>query len=137
MQISREFLMEAVGLSLMVALIFIGLQMFQRTMKVTAILENNQEEKIAMLEEYEIVKYDGFVIDGMTAVNYIKNMVVEYELPVVVEFGQKTFVVSDRTELGLLRDVDSEKYINPYATYCCMVVRDDNEAVNEIRLVRE
>ena len=137
MQISKEFLVEAVGLSLLVALIFVGMQMFQRTMRVTAILENNQEEKITMLEEYEIVKYDGLVLDGMTVVNYIKNMVGEYELPVIIESEQKTFVVADRTELGLLRDVDSEKYINPYATYRCTVVRDDNEVINEIRLVRE
>ena len=90
-----------------------------------------------MLEEYEIVKYDGFILDGMTAVNYIKNMVNEYELPVIVEVEQRTFVVSGREELGLLRDVDSEKYISPYATYRCEVVRDENEVIKEIRLIKE
>ena len=106
MHISKEFLMEAVGLSLLVALIFVSMQMFQRAVKVSTLLNAEQEEKIIMLEEYEIVKYDGLQVDGLTAVNYIKKMVGNYELPIVVETGAESFYVTKRDDFEMLRDID-------------------------------
>ena len=137
MHISKEFLMEAVGLSLLVALIFIGMQMFQRAVKVSTLLNAEQEEKIIMLEEYEIVKYDGLLIDGLTAVGYIKKMVGNYELPIRVEHGAESFSITEREQFELLRDIDSEKYISPYAIYRCLIIRDENEVITEVELLKE
>ena len=116
MNISKEFLMEAVGLSLLVALILIGMQMFHKTIKITTLLQNNQEESITQLEEYDLVKYEDLLLDGMTVLGYIKKVVGEYQLPVIVEEKQKKFSVTERAEFGLLRDVESESiYIHmPY-----------------------
>ena len=129
--------MEAVGLSLLVALIFISMQMFQRGVKVSTLLNAEQEEKIVMLEEYEIVKYDGLLIDGLTAVSYIKKMVGNYKLPVFVGAGTESFYVTEREQFEMLRNVDSEKYISPYAVYRCLVVRDENEVIIEVKLLKE
>ena len=137
MNISKEFLMEAVGLSMLVALILIGMQMFQKTIKITTLMERKQEETISNLEEYELVKYDDMLIDGITALGYIKNVVGEYHIPVIVEEKQRKFSVTERDEFGLLRDVDSEKYINPYGFYQCKVIRNENDVITEINLVRE
>jgi len=137
MNISKEFLMEAVGLSLLVALILIGMQMFQRTIRITTLMQNHQEQNITKLEEYELVKYEDLMMDGMTALGYIKNVVGQYHLPVIVEEKQKMFSVTERAEFGLLRDVDSEKYICPYALYECKVLRDENDVITEIKLIRE
>lgn len=129
--------MEAVGLSLLVALILIGMQMFQKTIKITTLLQNHQEESITQLEEYDLVKYEDLLLDGMTVLGYIKNVVGEHRLPVIVEEKQKKFSVTERAEFGLLRDVESEKYICPYALYKCKVIRDENDVITEINLVRE
>lgn len=137
MNISKEFLMEAVGLSLLVALILIGMQMFHKTIKITTLLQNHQEESITQLEEYDLVKYEDLLLDGMTVLGYIKNVVGEHRLPVIVEEKQKKFSVTERAEFGLLRDVESEKYICPYALYKCKVIRDENDVITEINLVRE
>ena len=137
MHISKEFLIEAVGLSLLVALIFVGMQMFQRAMKITTLLGKEQEEKIVMLEEYELTKYDGLVIDGMTAISYIKKTVGGYDVPVIVEYGQDVFYITSWEELSMLRDINSELYISPYSTYRCKVIRDENGVVIEVRLVKE
>ncbi|MBQ8877756.1 MAG: hypothetical protein IJ029_03440 [Lachnospiraceae bacterium] len=137
MNISKEFLMEAVGLSLLVALILIGMRMFQKTIKITTQIERNQEQTITYLEEYELVKYDEMVIDGMTALGYIKNVIMEYSLPVIVEEKQRKFSVDSRDDLGLLRNADSGKYISPYGFYQCRVVRNENEVIYEINLLRE
>lgn len=137
MNISKEFLLEAVGLSLLVALILIGMQMFQKTVRLTTLLQNQQEKSITELEEYELVKYEDLTIDGMTAIGYIKNVVGEYCLPVIIEENQRKFSVNERTDFGLLRDVDSEKYISPYALYLCKVIRDENDVITEINLLRK
>lgn len=137
MHISKEFLMEAVGLSLLVALIFISMQMFQRAVKISTLLNAEQEEKILMLEEYEIVKYEGLLMDGLTAVGYIKKMVENYELPIVVKNGTESFDVTKREDFELLRNIDSEKYISPYAIYRCWIVRDENKVITEIKLLKE
>lgn len=137
MNISKEFLMEAVGLSLLVALILIGMQMFQKTVRIATLLQNHQEQNIAQLEEYDLVKYEDLILDGMTALSYIKNVVGEYQVPVIVEEKQKKFSVTGQADFGLLRDIDSEKYICPYALYKCKVIRDENNVITEINLVRE
>lgn len=137
MNISKEFLLEAVGLSLLVALLLIGMQMFKKTIKITTLMERKQEETISNLEEYELVKYDDMLIDGITALGYIKNVVGEYHITVIVEEKQRKFSITERDEFGLLRDVDSEKYINPYGFYQCKVIRNENDVITEINLVRE
>ena len=137
MHVSKEFLLEAVGLSLLVVLILISMQMFQRATKITSMLEKEQENQIMELEEYEIVKYDGLLIDGMTAISYIKKMIGTYELPVKVTTIQKEFVVGEKADYESLRDIDSETYINPLAKYYCEVARDENEVITEIRITVE
>ncbi len=132
MHVSKEFLLEAVGLSLLVALICISMQMFQRATKITTLLEESQEQKITELEEYEIVKYDGLLIDGMTAISYIKKMTGTYELPVNVTTEVNEFQVVTKEDYGALRDVDSNNYINPLAKYHCAVVRDENKVIEKI-----
>ena len=134
MHVSKEFLLEAVGLSLVVALILISVQMFQRATKITALLEEGQERQITELEEYEIVKYDGLLVDGMTAISYVKKMTGVYGLPVKLRTATGEFVVTKMEEYKELRNITSEKYINPLAKYLCEVVRDENEVVSEIKI---
>ena len=137
MHISKEFLLEAVGLSLVVALILISMQIFQRAVKVTTLLEQNQEQQLRKLEEYEIVKYDGLQIDGMTAISYIKKMTGTYGIPVQVATEKGIFKVREQSQYSSLRDIDSEQYINPLMKYRCEVVRDENEVISEIKLEME
>ena len=134
MHISKEFLMEAVGLALLVALILIGMQLFRRTVKITSLLELEQEQKISELEEYEVVQFDGLQMDGMTVISYIKKMVGTYSLPVRVNTGQGDFEVTDRSQYNRLREPRDEMYINPLALYRCTVMRDANEVITEIKL---
>lgn len=134
MSVSKEFLMEAVGLSLLVALLLISMQLFQRAIKITSLLEENQEQQILALEEYEIVKYEGLQIDGLTAINYIKRMTGTYGLPVTVATELGEFRVTERSECAQLRDISSEKYVNPMMLFGCEVCRDENGVITEVKL---
>ena len=137
MHISKEFLLEAVGLSLAVALILISMQVFERGVKITTLLEKGQEQQIVQLEEYEIVKYDGLLVDGMTAISYIKKMTGTYGLTVHVITAKGEFEVSEPSQYINLRDAGSEQYINPLAKYICKVIRDENEVITEIKIEME
>ena len=134
MHISKEFLLEAVGLSMVVALILISMQIFQRAVKITTLLEKNQEQQLLELEEYEIVKFDGVLIDGMTAISYIKKMTGTYELPVHVVTTRGEFTVMDESQYGNLRNMESEQYMIPLAKYRCEVVRNENEVITNIKI---
>ena len=134
MHVSKEFLLEAVGLSLLVALLLISMQLFQRATKITTLMGQGQEQRIVEIEEYEIIKYDGLAMDGMTAINYIKRMIGTYKLPVKVITMNGEFLIEERTECEELRDIASEKYMNPMLTYRCMVQRDENFVISEIEI---
>ena len=137
MRVSKEFLMEAVGLSLLVALILISVQMFQRANKITTLLEQEQERQIRELEEYEIVRYDGFQIDGITAIGYIKTLVGTYEIPAQVTTENSTFIIKEKEEYSSLRDPNSSNYIFPLSLYLCKVVRDENGSIIEVKITVE
>ena len=136
MTVSKEFLLEAVGLSILVALLLISVQLFQRAQKLTALLEEEQEHQITELEEYEIVKYDGLTVDGMTAINYIKRMTGYYNLLVEVVTENRQFIVR-KEDYSELRNIASEKYLSPLALYYCEVLRDENEAIEKIKIIIE
>ncbi len=132
MQVSKEFLVEAVGLTLLVALLLMGVQVFQRSANLIAILEKEQEQKIIAMQDYEIVQYENRTIDGVTAVSYIKNMLFHYELKVLVETDKFTAVIDSLELCGELNNPESEYYVNPFGFYESVVVRDENSNVEYV-----
>ena len=139
MQVSKEFLMEAVGLSLLVALLLVGVRMFQRTNSLISSLDRQQEQRLAKLEEYEVTCYDGLIVDGITAISYIKNVVGNYAIPALVETDGTSFKVVSRNEYVELRNQSSEYYIDAWDEFLCEVVRDENGSIEciQIKAVRE
>lgn len=134
MHISKEFLAEAVSLSLLVTLILVSMQLFHRSMKITELMEEKQTRQIAELEEYEIVKYEDLLVDGMTVINYIKRMNGTYGLPIYVSADTGDFTIIGKSEYAELRNIESGKYINPLKKYRCKVERDENGVINKIRI---
>lgn len=137
MQISREFILEAVGLSLLVMLLLLGTQMFQRATGLIEMLDGEQSRQIESLKEYEITQFDGREIDGVTAVGYIKNMVNHYGLSVCVQTEGKEFVIETKEKCLQLRNEESEYYISSFGLYECCVVRDENGGVDYILITEE
>ena len=136
MRVSKEFLMEAFGLTLTVAFILIGVQLFQRAEKIVLLLEQEQNRTITELEEYELTKYDGLCVDGITAVGYIKSVMDTHGVPITVQTNKGSFAVQ-KSEYSSLRNMNSEYYMNPMAFYLCEVFRDENGAISEIGITME
>ena len=134
MNISREFLLEAVGLSLMVALLLVGVKMFQRTSDFIAAIDREQEQSIAEMKEYELVRYDEMIIDGITAIGYIKMVVGEYQIPVYVETSENSFLITDKKEYAGIRNLTSPYYMDTLSLYQCTVIRSENESVERVEI---
>ncbi len=136
MNVSKEFLLEAVGLSLLVMLLLLGVNVFERGVRLITLVEERQEKKISALEEYEITRYDGLEIDGVTARNYIRQMVTEYGLPVILQGERDGISIETKEECALLREMETSYYVAPMALYECSVIRDENESVSGVWIGR-
>lgn len=134
MSVVQKFLLGAASLLLTISLIAIGVQMFEKGKKVADVMVNKQEGVAVALEEQGITKYDGYQINGSTAINYIK-VVNAAGVDVEVTTSNGTFTVSDDTLYASFRDMHSDKYINPLMEYRCTVVRDTNNVIVKVVLV--
>lgn len=134
MSVVQKFLLGAAGLLLTISLIAVGLQMFEKSKKVADMMAKEQDSVAVALEEQGITKYDGYQINGSTAINYIK-VVNAAGVDVEVTTANGTFIVSDDTLYASFRDMHSDKYINPLMEYRCTVVRDANNVIVKVALV--
>ena len=105
MQISKQFLIEAVGLILTVSLILTGVRLYQRANRAVVMMEQRQDRQFQQMEEYEIVKYEGCSIAGTTAIAYIKHLVGTYGLQVTVTPAGGKCQVEERLQYVNLRNM--------------------------------
>lgn len=136
MHVSKEFLTEAVGLALLVALLMLGFQMFTRAETLLQRLDREEEKRIEELSEYEIVKYDGREIDGITAISHIKNVVSNYGIQVVLYTEKGSVIVEGAEQLSLLREENSDYYVEAWGIYACNIVRNENDSIEQMIIRR-
>ena len=115
-------------------LIYSGISVYERSQRITEVFETEQEKTVKNLQEYEITKYDGYKINGSTAITYLKNVVQDYTVPVTVITSEHDFVVEDDSVYGKLRDMQSDFYINPLEHFLCNVYRDVNDSITGVTL---
>ena len=96
MSVVQKFLLGAAGILLTISLITLGVQMFEKSKTIADTMANEQEGIAIALEEQGITKYDGYQINGSTAINYIK-VVNAAGVDVEVTTSNGTFTVSDDT----------------------------------------
>ena len=134
MSVVQKFLLGAAGLLLTISLIALGVNMFEKSKTIADRMAKEQDSVAVALEEQGITKYDGYTINGSTAINYIK-VVNASGIDVEVTTSNGTFTVSDDSLYASLRDIHSDKYINPLKEYRCTVVRDKNNEIIKVVLV--
>lgn len=141
MENAQKFLLGAVGLIITVLLIYAGLNIFNRSKQVADHVAEEQANNLENTKEYNLVKYDGYTINGSTAINYIKGCVTDYSVEAHIIKGSgataTTGIIKFSSDFTAMRDVtDATKYINPLKEYKCTVCRNANDAVEYIE-VRE
>lgn len=134
MSISKRFLLEAAGLSLAVVFIGTGFVMASRSRILSETVIESQDRVLQQEQEYNVVKYDGYPINGSIALNYLKSVIADYGIPVTIIKGSVEIVITSSEQFASLRNIDSDNYINPMKDYQCEVHRDVNDMISGVDL---
>lgn len=134
MSAAEKVVVGAVSLVITLLAIALGFKMVNRTEEMSDIVVEEQDRTLQKEREYNVIKYDGYDINGSIAVNYVKTLVSEQEIEVVIVKGANTVTVTETGQFAGLRRIDSEYYLNPLKEYTCEVVRDVNEEISSVIL---
>lgn len=139
MSIGTKFLIGAGSLLATVILLYVGFSILGRGKTVSDIVTESQDKGIAQAKEYGLLMYDGYTINGSTAINYIKTAVTDYEVVAYIKKDNggsiSTGTIQYTSDFIFMRDVTQpETYINPLKEYKCTVSRDVNGAFSSIEI---
>jgi len=133
---AKKMLLGAFGLMLTVALVFVGYAIFSRSMDVTDNITQGQMNTSKLIDEYPIMKFDGYEINGSQVIYYTKDVVGTYKVPVTIKTVKVPggFTVRDVSLYDSFRNINSNYYINPLASYKVAVERDDNDVIVSVTI---
>lgn len=134
MSAGLKIFLGAVSLTVTAILIGLSFKLLARTENMSNSVIEEQDRVIQSEKEYNVVKYDGYEISGSVAINYIKTVVSDYEITVVIVKGTDSVTVSEAEQFAELRRIDSGYYLNPLKEYACKVSRDVNEEISSVSL---
>lgn len=134
MDTARKFLYGAITLAVTVFLIYMGMRIFNKASYTADVISTEQEETGQLVEEYAIIRYDGYKITGATAVSYIKTVVQKHDIPVDVTTPNGAFSCMDKSIFPEFRNISSSYYINPMKQYEVRVVRDGNDVIERVEV---
>lgn len=135
--VAKDFLKGAFILAITVALLYMGYRVFGKASDTADIVTQQQTETSQTIEEYAIMRYDGYEISGATAISYIKTVIRKYDVPVEVTTSTESFTCSDQSAFSKFRDIGSTYYINPMDQYKVTVVRDYNDVITKVEIIYE
>ena len=132
MDIAKKWLYGSATLVVTMLIIGVGFTIFSKTKLFSDGVIQGQDRELQLEQEYDIVKYDGYKINGSVALNYLKTMVTEHDLSVVIEKGSTKITITSSSDFASLRDINHDSYLNPMKEYLCTVERDENDAISKI-----
>ena len=135
MDTAKKFFYGAFVLAITVFLIYIGMNIFRKATYTTDIIMSEQEMTEQTVEEYAIMRYDGYAISGASAIAYIKTIVQKYDVVVDVSTPDGAFSCTDQSLFSEFRDISSPYYINPMKQYEVNVLRDSNDVIEKVEIV--
>lgn len=128
-----QYLKLAVGLIFTVGLILIGVALFNRVSSTASIIKEQQEKELSAIEESNITKYDGQLIKGAEAVNYIKQNYDDVQIFVTNSAGT-TFVAAE-SQFSDYKKITSTYYISPVDSFEVNVTRSASGHINKVTIV--
>lgn len=133
MQISRQFIIEAVGLMITVAFLSMGIGMYKRAYATVEVIRDRQERMLLEAQQFDLIRYEGEKISGSEAVSYVKNVFNEYPVEIYIKTDVKEFILDD-VNCALLREPQSVFYINPLKKYSCILQKDLNGIIDRVEI---
>ena len=142
MSIAQKFLYGAAGLVVTILLIYAGLSIANRGKGLADFVTEEQDRGLTDAKEYGLLKYDGYTINGSTAINYVKTAVTDYGVIAYIKKGsgatETVGMIQYTSDFTAMRDVTQhDTYINPLKEYKCAVYRDVNDSFSHIELIEQ
>lgn len=142
MENAQKFLLGAVGLIVTVLLIYAGLNIYNRSKQVSDHVSEEQAKNLQDTKEYNLLKYDGCIINGSTAINYVKTCISDYSVEAHIIKGSgdtaTTGYIKYSSDFTAMRDVTAHlQYINPLKEYKCVIRRNGNDAVVYVEIIEQ
>ncbi len=133
MSVIKEFLLFTAGMIITVSLAIVSFNIYMKAAVLGRGIAEREQIAIDELEEFEVMRFDGCVIDGSRAISYIKRIYGTRNIPIEVKKGGKTFTVDDKA-VSELRKTNSSFYLSPLEKYRVSVLTDENDSANRIKI---
>ena len=133
MSVIKEMILFGAGLVITVSLAFIGFNIYGKAAEIGKEITEREESTLNELREYDIMRFDGCVIDGSRAISYIRRIYAKEDIPIEVVKDGRSFTV-DGDSVSEIRNTASGYYLNPLKEYYVKVSIDENDAVGRITI---
>ena len=139
---SKSFIKNAVGILIVVAICFVAVTIYKKGNDSINNSMKNYDEIISQFDTMEWKKYDNATVLGSEIIELLKGLESEDVITIEVKNGVNekrqvyTYEKINETNSTILSDIvdktNTEKYINPRASFMATLDYDDNKELSKI-----
>ena len=146
MSASKNFIKNAVGILIVVAICFVAVTIYKKGNASINSSISNYDEIVSQFENAKFTMYDNTTASGNQIIELLKGMKKEDEVMVVVSNGytlknkeepqkynyESVFGENETTMAEVTDKKNAKKYINPNALFYSYVTYDDNNEISAV-----
>jgi len=151
MSASKSFIKNAVGILIVVAICFVAVTIYKKGNASINSSISDYDEIVSQFDNAKLKNYDNSTASGSQIVDLLKTLKEEDGVAIVVSNGYTvkekkapqvyTYTSIHANESKLLQEIidktNTEKYINPNASFSSAVVYDDNREISSVVFVQQ
>lgn len=151
MSASKSFIKNAVGILIVVAICFVAVTIYKKGNASINSSISDYDEIVSQFDNAKLKNYDNSTASGSQIVDLLKTLKEEDGVSIVVSNGYAvkekknpqiyTYTSIHANESKVLQEIidktNTEKYINPNASFSSAVVYDDNREISSVVFVQQ
>jgi len=151
MSASKSFIKNAVSILIVVAICFVAVTIYKKGNASINSSISDYDEIVSQFDNAKLKNYDNSTASGSQIVDLLKTLKEEDGVAIVVSNGYTvkekkapqvyTYTSIHANESKLLQEIidktNTEKYINPNASFSSAVVYDDNREISSVVFVQQ
>ena len=151
MSASKSFIKNAVGILIVVAVCFVAVTIYKKGNASINSSISDYDEIVSQFDNAKLKNYDNSTASGSQIVDLLKTLKEDDGVTIVVSNGYTikekkspqnyTYQSIHENDSKVLQEIidktNSEKYINPNASFISTVVYDDNREISSVVFVQQ
>lgn len=151
MSASKSFIKNAVGILIVVAICFVAVTIYKKGNASINSSISDYDEIVSQFDNAKLKNYDNSTASGSQIVDLLKTLKEEDGVTIVVSNGYTlkekkdpqnyTYESIHANESKILQEIidktNTEKYINPNASFTSTVVYDDNREISSVVFIQQ